>query len=168
MLGFKGFRRAKVTIAGIELRHRIRRNEFDRNIYEHLEQGFRRFLGVLRLFRELDKIRAEAVSARAVAYDAFTTKASPRSFLFWPDRATVAVSEPQAVIDQIQPIKKFATGPRIQHQPSSRGRRWRGHYNAYDGDARCRNIRPGRWVPDYQSTDGLFRNVEWSGNEAVL
>jgi hypothetical protein len=28
MLGFKRFRRAKVTIAGIELRHRIRKNQF--------------------------------------------------------------------------------------------------------------------------------------------
>ena len=29
MLGFKSFRRAKVTIAGIELLHRIRKNQFD-------------------------------------------------------------------------------------------------------------------------------------------
>jgi hypothetical protein len=29
MLGFKRFRRAKVTIAGIELLHRIRKNQFD-------------------------------------------------------------------------------------------------------------------------------------------
>jgi transposase-like protein len=29
MLGFKRFRRAKVTIAGIELLHRIRKNQFN-------------------------------------------------------------------------------------------------------------------------------------------
>lgn len=29
MLGFKRFRRAKITIAGIELLHRIRKNQFD-------------------------------------------------------------------------------------------------------------------------------------------
>jgi transposase-like protein len=29
MLGFKKFRRAKATIAGIELLHRIRKNQFD-------------------------------------------------------------------------------------------------------------------------------------------
>ena len=29
MLGFKKFRRAKVTIAGIELLHRIRKNQYD-------------------------------------------------------------------------------------------------------------------------------------------
>jgi transposase-like protein len=29
MLGFKRFRQAKVTIAGIELIHRIRKNQFD-------------------------------------------------------------------------------------------------------------------------------------------
>ena len=29
MLGFKRFRRAKVTIAGIELLYRIRKNQFD-------------------------------------------------------------------------------------------------------------------------------------------
>jgi hypothetical protein len=29
MLGFKQFRRAKVTIAGIERLHRIRKNQFD-------------------------------------------------------------------------------------------------------------------------------------------
>ena len=29
MLGFKRFRRAKVTIAGIELLHRIRKNQFE-------------------------------------------------------------------------------------------------------------------------------------------
>jgi transposase len=37
----------------------------------HPEQGFRTCLGVLRLFRDLDKARAEAVAARAVAYGAF-------------------------------------------------------------------------------------------------
>jgi len=29
MLGFKRFRRAKITITGIELLHRIRKNQFD-------------------------------------------------------------------------------------------------------------------------------------------
>ena len=29
MLGFKRFRRAKITIPGIELLHRIRKNQFD-------------------------------------------------------------------------------------------------------------------------------------------
>ena len=31
MLGFKRFRRAKVTITGIERLHRIRKNQFDRS-----------------------------------------------------------------------------------------------------------------------------------------
>jgi len=38
----------------------------------HPEQGFRTCLGVLRLFKDLDPVRAEAVSARAVAIGALT------------------------------------------------------------------------------------------------
>ena len=40
----------------------------------HPEQGFRTCLGVLRLFRGLDPVRVEAVSAKAVALGALTYK----------------------------------------------------------------------------------------------
>jgi transposase-like protein len=33
MLGFKGFRNAAITIAGIELMHRIRKGQFDRHVW---------------------------------------------------------------------------------------------------------------------------------------
>ncbi len=35
MLGFKKFRRAKITIAGIELLHRIRKNQFNLSKLSH-------------------------------------------------------------------------------------------------------------------------------------
>lgn len=38
----------------------------------HPEQGFRSCLGILRLFRDLDRERAEAVSTHAVEIGAFT------------------------------------------------------------------------------------------------
>jgi hypothetical protein len=40
----------------------------------HPEQGFRTCLGILRLYRGLDPVRAEAVSAKAVAIGALTYK----------------------------------------------------------------------------------------------
>jgi transposase len=40
----------------------------------HPEQGFRTCLGVLRLYRDLDPVRAERVSARAIAVGAFNYK----------------------------------------------------------------------------------------------
>jgi transposase len=40
----------------------------------HPEQGFRTCLGVLRLYREIDRARVERVSARAVAIGALTYK----------------------------------------------------------------------------------------------
>ena len=53
-------------------------------------------LGILRLFRDLDKIRAEAVSARAVAYGAFTYKSIASIIAAKLDRAPQA--EAAAVI----------------------------------------------------------------------
>jgi transposase len=64
----------------------------------HPEQGFRTCLGVLRLFRDLDKIRAEAVSAHAVAYGAFTYKSLASIIAHKLDRASITASEPQAVM----------------------------------------------------------------------
>ena len=64
----------------------------------HPEQGFRTCLGILRLFRDLDKIRAEAVSARAVAYGAFTYKSIASIIANKLDRTTITASEPQAVM----------------------------------------------------------------------
>jgi transposase len=64
----------------------------------HPEQGFRTCLGVLRLFRELDKIRAEAVSAHALAYGTFTYKSIASIIANKLDRAAITVSEPQAVM----------------------------------------------------------------------
>jgi transposase len=64
----------------------------------HPEQGFRTCLGVLRLFKDLDQTRAEAVAARAVAYEAFTYKSIASIIANKLDRATTAVSEPQAVM----------------------------------------------------------------------
>jgi transposase len=64
----------------------------------HPEQGFRTCLGVLRLFRELDKTRAEAVSARAVAYGAFTYKSIASIIANKLDRAAITTSEAQAVM----------------------------------------------------------------------
>jgi transposase-like protein len=54
MLGFKRFRRAKVTIAGIELLHRIRKNQFNlskllkhaKTVPRNLERGARRMINV--------------------------------------------------------------------------------------------------------------------------
>ena len=40
----------------------------------HPEQGFRTCLGVLRLFKDIDRARAENVAARAVAIGALTYK----------------------------------------------------------------------------------------------
>lgn len=42
--------------------------------HPHPEQGFRTCLGVLRLYRDLDSLRAERVSARAIAVGAFNYK----------------------------------------------------------------------------------------------
>ena len=63
----------------------------------HPEQGFRTCLGVLRLFRDLEPARAEAVSARAVEIGALTYKsiASILANREPPSRPT----EPGAVID---------------------------------------------------------------------
>jgi transposase len=64
----------------------------------HPEQGFRTCLGVLRLFKDLDQTRAEAVAARAVACEAFTYKSIASIIASKLDRATTASSEPQAVL----------------------------------------------------------------------
>jgi transposase len=64
----------------------------------HPEQGFRTCLGVLRLFKDLDQTRTEAVAARAVASEAFTYKSIASIIANKLDRATAAVSEAQAVM----------------------------------------------------------------------
>jgi hypothetical protein len=80
----------------------------------HPEQGFRTCLGVLRLFRELDKTRAEAVSARAVAYGAFTYKSIASIIANKLDRAAITTSEPLAVMTHgnLRGSKYFTEGTR--------------------------------------------------------
>ena len=64
----------------------------------HPEQGFRTCLGVLRLFRDLEAARAEAVSARALRIGALTYK-SIASILANRLGRRPATTEPEAVID---------------------------------------------------------------------
>ena len=64
----------------------------------HPEQGFRTCLGVLRLFRDLEAARAEAVSARALRIGALTYK-SIASILANRLGRQPATTEPEAVID---------------------------------------------------------------------
>jgi transposase len=64
----------------------------------HPEQGFRTCLGILRLFKDLDKTRAEAVSARAVAYSAFTYKSIASIITSKLDQMTSPPDERQAVM----------------------------------------------------------------------
>jgi len=63
----------------------------------HPEQGFRTCLGVLRLFKDLDRARAETVAARAVAIGALTYKSIASIIANRLDRAPAEAS-PQAVI----------------------------------------------------------------------
>lgn len=67
----------------------------------HPEQGFRTCLGVLRLFKDLGPIRAEAVSARAVAIGALTYKSIASIVASKLDRRSPATEAPAAepVID---------------------------------------------------------------------
>ena len=51
------------------------------------------------MFRDLDKIRAEAVSARAVAYGAFTYKSIASIIANKLDRVTEPAPENQAVMN---------------------------------------------------------------------
>jgi transposase len=64
----------------------------------HPEQGFRTCLGVLRLFKDLDRARAETVAARAVAIGALTYKSIASIIATKLDRTTPAAAEPQAVV----------------------------------------------------------------------
>ncbi|MBS3025623.1 IS21 family transposase [Acidiphilium multivorum] len=64
----------------------------------HPEQGFRTCLGILRLFKDLEPARAEAVADRAVAIGAFTYKSLASIVANKLDRSTAAAGEPQAVI----------------------------------------------------------------------
>ena len=64
----------------------------------HPEQGFRTCLGVLRLFRDLEAARAEAVSARALQIGALTYK-SIASILANRLAANPPATEPTAVMD---------------------------------------------------------------------
>jgi transposase len=63
----------------------------------HPEQGFRTCLGILRLFKDLEPGRAEAVADRAVAIGAFTYKSLASIVAKKLDRSTAAPGEPQAV-----------------------------------------------------------------------
>ncbi|MDE8347653.1 MAG: IS21 family transposase, partial [Acidocella sp.] len=64
----------------------------------HPEQGFRTCLGVLRLFKDLEPDRAEAVAEYAVAIGALTYKSLASIVANRLDRSTTAAGEPQAVI----------------------------------------------------------------------
>ncbi len=64
----------------------------------HPEQGFRTCPWHPTAVRDLDKIRAEAVSARAVAYGAFTYKSIASIIANKLDRTAITASEPQAVM----------------------------------------------------------------------
>jgi len=63
----------------------------------HPEQGFRTCLGVLRLFKDLDRARAETVAARAVAIGALTYKSIASIIATKLDRTIPPATEPQAV-----------------------------------------------------------------------
>ena len=63
----------------------------------HPEQGFRSCLGVLRLYRDLDPVQAETVSARAVQIGALTYKSI--ASIVANRLATPPVTETAAVVD---------------------------------------------------------------------
>ena len=65
----------------------------------HPEQGFRTCIGILRLFKGLEKTRAEAVAARAIAYRAFTYKSIASIIANKLDRVTEPAPENQAVMN---------------------------------------------------------------------
>jgi transposase len=64
----------------------------------HPEQGFRTCLGVLRLFRDLDKARAEAVAARAIAFGAFGYQNIAAIITKKLDRSAASASEAAPVM----------------------------------------------------------------------
>jgi transposase len=64
----------------------------------HPEQGFRTCLGILRLFKDIEPSRAEAVADYALAIGAFTYKSLASIVANKLDRSTTAAGEPQAVI----------------------------------------------------------------------
>ena len=64
----------------------------------HPEQGFRTCLGILRLFKELDRPRAEAVAARAVAFGAFNYKSIASIIASKLDQTASPPDEAQAVL----------------------------------------------------------------------
>jgi hypothetical protein len=66
----------------------------------HPEQGFRTCLGVLRLFRDLEAARAEAVSARALRIGALTYKSIAPILANRLGRRP-ATTETEAVIDHV-------------------------------------------------------------------
>lgn len=65
----------------------------------HPEQGFRTCLGVLRLFRELDHARAEAVAARAVEIGGLTYKSVASILANRLTAKSTPETEPAAVVD---------------------------------------------------------------------
>ena len=66
----------------------------------HPEQGFRTCVGVLRLFRDLEAGRAEAVSARSLRIGALTYQ-SIASILANRLGRQSATAEPEAVVDHV-------------------------------------------------------------------
>lgn len=63
----------------------------------HPEQGFRTCLGILRLFRDIDRNRAEAVSARAVEIGCLNCKSI--ASLIANHKAARHSTEPTAIVD---------------------------------------------------------------------
>ncbi|MEO9229780.1 MAG: IS21 family transposase [Devosia sp.] len=67
----------------------------------HPEQGFRTCLGVLRLFRDIEPARAEAVAARAVEIGGFTYKSIASLLTTRLPAKPSAEAEPAAIIDHV-------------------------------------------------------------------
>jgi transposase len=65
----------------------------------HPEQGFRTCIGILSLFKGLEKTRAEAVAARAIAYRTFTYKSIASIIANKLDSVTEPAPEDQAVMN---------------------------------------------------------------------
>jgi len=59
----------------------------------HPEQAFRTCLGILRMFKQVDRQRVEAASARAVAVAAFTYKSIAAVLARLPSHSPAAAEE---------------------------------------------------------------------------
>ena len=67
----------------------------------HPEQGFRTCLGVLRLFRDIEPARAEAVSARAIEIGGLTYKSIASILANRLTAKSTTETEPAAIIDHV-------------------------------------------------------------------